>query len=141
METSMAGEKGNSSAHGGLSPLSQQIEWMGVAFRVPEDWQIVRHSLTLDRGGLTLVDRRGQRLQLRWNTVKQEPGVERMIDHEREEQQKAGTSEVRALRGFGGWRVLRSTEGDKVTTRALRFDPKTSRLLEVVVSTTEKERR
>lgn len=121
--------------------LSQPIEWMGVALSVPEDWQIVRHGMSLERGSLTLVDRRVQRLQLSWTSVPEEPDVERMIDHERGELEKTESgAEIRALRGFGKWRVLETAApSGAVTTRALRFDVKTSRLLEAVVSTRRDE--
>jgi hypothetical protein len=114
---------------------------MGVAFRVPDDWQIVRHSVSLERGSLTLVDRRVQRLQLSWSTVPQEPDVERMIDHERGELEKTESgAEIRALRGFGAWQVIETAApSGAVTTRAVRFDVKTSRLLEAVVSTRRDE--
>jgi hypothetical protein len=130
-------------ASGQLSAMSQAIEWMGIAFNVPEDWQIVRHGLSLDRGSLTLVDRRVQRLQLMWTNVKQEPDVERMIEHARKEAEKSESApDVRAFRGFGSWRVLRTAlPSGLVTTRAARFDAKTSRLLEAIVSTTVDEPR
>lgn len=141
MEPTMSGIERDRKASDRLPPLSQPIEWMGIAFRVPDDWQIVRHGLGLDRGSLVLVDRRLQRLQLWWSTVAREPDVERMIDHEREQVEKAeSAAQVRALRGFGAWRVLETALPDgAVSTRAARFDPKTSRLLEVVVSTRRDE--
>ena len=62
-----------------MPPCEQVIQWLGLRLCVPADWQVVRHSLAADRGGLVFVDRYRQRLQLNWTQVPCEPDLDRMI--------------------------------------------------------------
>ena len=36
--------------------LSDLVEWLGLQFAVPDDWQIIRHSLQPKGGRLVLVE-------------------------------------------------------------------------------------
>ena len=51
----------------------QTIEWLGMRFRVPDEWEIVRHSSKRRTGTLMFVDRRRQRMQLSWTECRGEP--------------------------------------------------------------------
>lgn len=129
-----------------VSSLPQSIEWMGIRLRVPEDWQVVRHGLLPEAGSLTLLDRRRQRLELTWLTCKNRPDLGRLI---RDYQTQAlvdlgpegGPGESMEPRSFGrGWRgffqpLCPSESRDaRALCRAVRFDERTSRLIEVSVS-------
>lgn len=129
-----------------VSALPQSIEWMGIRLRVPDDWQVVRHGLAPEAGTLTLVDRRRQRLELTWLTCKNRPDLGRLIrDYQEQARVESGTegasAESTELRSFGrGWRGFfqpLSTSGEqgaRTLCRAVRFDERTSRLIELSIS-------
>lgn len=116
------------------------VRWMGLRFRVPLDWEMVRHSKNSEKGSLVFVDRRRERLEVHWLDCQNEPDLERMVDNQRSLAQKEDP-EARAepLRGLGAWRALRITSRGSVVSRAVRYDAKTKRLVEVVVSSSEAE--
>jgi catechol 2,3-dioxygenase-like lactoylglutathione lyase family enzyme len=59
--------------------LAQRIDWLSLGFRVPRDWEIVRHSSNPARGALVFVDRRRERLRVSWTECQREPDLERLI--------------------------------------------------------------
>lgn len=116
------------------------VRWMGIRFRVPKDWQIVRHSKSLEKGTLVLVDRRRERLEVHWLDCRNEPDLERMIDNQKSLAKKQDPeAKAELLSGLNAWRGLRTTSGASVVSRALRFDTKTQRLLELIVSSSVDE--
>ena len=87
--------------------FSHEIAWLGLTLKVPEDWEIVRHSVAVERGSLIFVDRRRQRLELGWLSVKSEPDLEHWArDLEQEERRTNAEASLRRLDFKGGWRAL-----------------------------------
>lgn len=116
------------------------VRWMGLRFRVPCDWQMVRHSKNAARGNLVFVDRRRERLEVHWLDCRQEPDVERMLDNQRSlALSQDAQAKTEPLNGLGAWRALRTLTRGAVISRAVRFDPKTQRLVELVLSSSEDE--
>ncbi len=112
------------------------IEWLGLRLAVPDDWQIVRHSLNPRRGALSLVDRRRQRMQIGWTQCEQSPDLEHMLnDYRARTLESDPDSDIARIRGRDGWKGSRRTAEDAVLTRAIRFDRRTNRLVEAVILT------
>lgn len=112
--------------------FDQWIEWLGVRFCVPHDWQLVRHGLRPQHGSLVFVDRRVQRLTVSWTECRSEPDLERLLSDYRAklEQEASGGS-------FKEWRSRadrcleqRGPHGVRVT-RAVRYHAPHRRLLEI----------
>lgn len=115
---------------------TQKIQWLGIRLHVPEDWQIVRHSLSPQRGQIVLIDRYRQRMQLGWTQVKDEPDLDRMVEDYRSKQLAAQEgARIDDLPAVGDWRgTHRRFGGSELDViRAVRYDEPTKRLLEVVL--------
>ncbi|TVR47692.1 MAG: PqqD family protein [Puniceicoccaceae bacterium] len=67
------------------SPLLEAYAWMGLRLSVPAHWELRKHGVLPEAGALVWVDRYAQRLDLRWQTVKQDPDLDRMVQHRREQ--------------------------------------------------------
>lgn len=116
------------------------VRWLGLRFRVPCDWQMVRHSKNPEKGSVVFVDRRRERLEVHWQDCSNEPDLERMVDNQRSLAKKQDPeAHTEFLRGLGNWRGLRTQSKGAVLSRAVRFDPKTQRLVDLVVSSSEDE--
>lgn len=118
-------------------PCNQAIRWMGVAARVPGEWQIVRHSLSPSRGRLALIDRYRQRLTVNWTQCRDEPDLERMLADYRAQQFNAhDQADLTDLTGVPGWVGTRrrfAHSGQQIT-QAVCYDPQTRRLLEATIT-------
>ncbi|MEX0887607.1 MAG: hypothetical protein WD009_14340, partial [Phycisphaeraceae bacterium] len=108
---------------------------MGLRLTVPAEWEIVRHGTRPEQGSLSLVDRRQQRLQVRWRDLDREPDLAQMIaDHRARQLERDADAVFYPFEPIAGWRGLRRrVEAGHIMTRALRYDPSTARLLEAVV--------
>ena len=130
--TAFIGEGSAALARASLrGPTWQHVEWHGLALRVPSDWEIVRHGLSLAVGTLRFVDRRRERLSLSWAAVRSSPDLGRLL-----EESTAGGPDSEAPRAFelDSWRgIVRETRSG-IETRAVAHHAPTSRLLELVVS-------
>ncbi len=105
--------------------------WLGLEFEVPAEWEIVRHATNAARGSLIVVDRRRQRLEVRWSDCAKAPDLERLV-HDFKSKAEGGQGEVLAVEN--GFRGLRSTgDGGRLTTRAVRWDARSKRLLELTL--------
>jgi hypothetical protein len=114
---------------------AQSIAWLGLRLAVPTDWEVVRHSLSLRKGGLTLVDRRRQRLQLRWTACRKPPLLDRMLDDHRARQLKDEPDALIEPYHHGPWRgLVRELDDQTWLTRAAWYEPNERVLLEAVVS-------
>lgn len=119
---------------------AQSIAWMGLRLAAPADWEVVRHSLSPRKGGLTLVDRRRQRLQLRWTACRKPPLIDRMLDDHRARQLKDEPDAVIASYQHGPWRgLVRELDEQTFLTRAAWFEPNERVLLEAMISHGEEE--
>jgi len=67
------------------STLLEAYAWMGLHLSVPAHWELRKHGILPEAGALVWVDRYAQRLELRWQTVKREPALNRMVQHRREQ--------------------------------------------------------
>ena len=111
----------------------QPIEWLGMAFFVPRDWEIVRHSVRCEAGRLTFVDRRAQRLQLGWVRCRSTPAVDRMIsDYQARDQEEDAGYRFRSVER-GIFRGYRRVGGPMPLTRAGTFDEKGKRWIELTI--------
>jgi hypothetical protein len=122
--------------------LDQTIAWMGLEWRVPADWEIVRHSLVEKKGALTFIDRRRQRLVVSWTDSDHEPDLETMVsNHKSREIELDAEARVSVVSELRPWHAVRriSSAGD-VLTRAVLYHASAKRLIEVIVSTDTKER-
>jgi hypothetical protein len=108
---------------------------MGIHLRLPADWHVVRHSLKPELGKLDLVDRRRARLTLSWTQCKSPPDLDRLIsDYQDRERLDQADAKVEPLRRLGHWRGFRRAEGEgKTSHRAVRYDSKTARLIELLL--------
>jgi hypothetical protein len=113
----------------------QTIEWLGLRFKVPTDWEIVRHSLSPEKGSLGLVDRRRERMELFWTHLEREPDLDRMLGDQKSRELGAepGTTfgELGAPRSWRGFWL--SSSAGKAWARAVRFDAASARLVEAVI--------
>jgi hypothetical protein len=119
------------SSSASLSELPQAVSWLALGFRVPEDWEIVRHGIGFERGSLVFVDRARQRLSVSWTACPRAPDLERLLS-DFESQPHAAGETVLSQGDVSGFRVLecKRETGERVA-HALRFDPISSRLIEL----------
>jgi hypothetical protein len=117
-------------SRGAAERLSQTIEWLGIRFQVPAEWEIVRHTLDVETGSVVLVDRREQRLTISWTRCANKPDLERLVgDYEKRELESSPDVERFSLRDWQG--IYKRTERSVV--QAVTFDEPTSRLVEAVM--------
>ncbi|MEX0746222.1 MAG: hypothetical protein WD118_11525 [Phycisphaeraceae bacterium] len=118
-----------------LTQGNQTIEWLGVRFRVPGEWQIVRHSVVAEKGSLSLVDRRRQRLQLLWSDWAVKPDVGRLIgDYRSQASERDADATFETLDLPEPWLgVGRHVDRGEMLVRAARFDAATHRLIEAAL--------
>ncbi len=112
------------------------VEWLGLRLRVPNEWEIVRHSLLLERGSLVFVDRRRERLRLYWRDCERAPDLNRMLDDQRgKESLESSGAKFRQLNGLPGWQgFIREQGSDERVVHAAHFDANTLRLIEVIAT-------
>jgi hypothetical protein len=113
----------------------QTIEWLGLRFDAPADWEIVRHSLSPEKGSLGLVDRRCERMELFWTRLEREPDLDRMLRDQ--QSRELGAEPGATFRELGAPRSWRgfwlSSPAGKALARAVRFDAASARLVEAVI--------
>lgn len=130
----------------------QTVEWLGLRVRLPNEWQVVRHGVSPRSGSLVFVDRRRERMRVAWHACESEPDLEHMLrDQRRKEQAADAGAEIDELAGVRGWVGLRietssagaqsgpPLAGSRVVTRAVRYDARYQRLLEVLFTTPAQE--
>jgi hypothetical protein len=115
--------------------LTQEIEWLGLRFLVPEQWQIVRHGLVPEAGSLVLVDRRHQRLNLSWTQCQRRPDLTRLVeDYLGKEADIEPATEIERFTCGRRWRGIRQRKpGGEVISRGVLYHEQTSRLVELLV--------
>lgn len=114
-----------------LPELSQVVDWLGLGFRVPEDWEIVRHGIGFERGSLVFVDRVRQRLSVSWTACPRVPDLDRLLSDFESQPSTAGETVLTQNDRFG-FRVLEcETSAGARVTHALHFDSASSRLIEL----------
>ena len=115
----------------------QPVAWLGLEFRVPNDWQIVRHGIAVQRGSLTFVDRRRERLTLSWRDCQREPDLVRMVaDQRKRDQSDAGGVRFDALAVGPRWHGYVCNEPSRdPLARAVHYDATNHRLVELVSTT------
>lgn len=113
------------------------VHWSGLRFEVPRDWWLTRYGLDPDRGSLTWVDRRRQRLQLHWVRCGKPPDLTALtLDVGARERVLSPDGRVTRFDADGPWRgwvTHDSPEPGRRTVRAVRYDVDSDRLLEAVV--------
>ena len=114
----------------------QQLEWMGIRVCVPDEWEVVRHSLCPEQGSLRLVDRRRERLTLSWVTCATMPNLKRLVSDYTGQGHLEGLGPT-PLVTPKPWLGLTHADADGRGTllRAVHFDAPTSRLVEVLFLT------
>jgi hypothetical protein len=112
--------------------LGQRIDWLGLGFRVPADWEIVRHASKPEHGALVFVDRRRERLRVSWTSCEKPPDLARLLaDFSAAEEGESVAAEWQRPDGTRGFARVTS---DEALVRAVRYDPAQSRLLELALS-------
>lgn len=114
----------------------QTIQWLGIRFAAPRDWQVVRHGLSPKRGSLILVDRYRQRLTLTWTHTDKQPDLDRLAeDYRARLLEKNSGACVEPMTGIARWAGVqrRLSRGRVAVTEAMRYDAATARLLEAQV--------
>lgn len=87
-----------------IEERKQNICWAGFEFKVPNDWEIGRHSISLQQGSLVLFDRRRQRMEITWQTAKKEPDIKRSCEDLRTRcNENKNTGECSKIEEFHGW--------------------------------------
>jgi hypothetical protein len=119
------------SSHTVSPTLTQAVAWLALDFRVPEDWEIIRHSIGFERGSLVFVDRVRQRLSVSWTACAQAPDLDRVLS-DFEQQPLTVAEKVLSRAQCEGFRLLdcEKENGERVS-HALYFDPLSSRLIEL----------
>jgi hypothetical protein len=114
-----------------IPELTQAVNWLALGFRVPIDWEIVRHGVGFERGSLVFVDRVRQRLSVSWTACPRVPNLERLLSDFENQPLTMGETLLTQNDHFG-FRVLecKKSSGEHVT-HALRFDPASNRLIEL----------
>jgi hypothetical protein len=114
-----------------IPELTQAVHWLALGFRVPIDWEIVRHGVGFERGSLVFVDRFRQRLSVSWTACPRVPNLERLLSDFENQPLMVGETLLTQNDHFG-FRVLecKKSSGEHVT-HALRFDPASNRLIEL----------
>ncbi|HEY4102615.1 MAG TPA: hypothetical protein VGM44_01950 [Polyangiaceae bacterium] len=113
------------------SALVQPIHWLALEFRVPEAWEIVRHGIRFESGSLVFVDRARQRLSVSWTECPRAPDLERLFS-DFETRSNADGELSRNQRDCAGFRVLECIgKSAQPTTHALRYEPRSKRLIEL----------
>lgn len=110
----------------------QLVEWLGIRARLPSDWEIVRHAVSLRNGSLVFIDRRRQRLTLSWTECRHEPDLVRLV---RDYGARClASSSFEPCEGVGCWRGLVETrpDGERVA-RVVTYEPRSARLLEAML--------
>jgi hypothetical protein len=112
----------------------QSIEWLGMLFLVPCEWEIVRHSLNTKAGSLILVDRRRQRLQLSWTECEKIPGESIIFsDFKSRDLVENPECEISCIQEFGRFKGYLRCSGTDVLVRAGTYDAKFKRWIDVAV--------
>ncbi len=111
-----------------------EIEWLGMRFCVPPDWEIVRHSPSGKSGSLVFVDRRRQRMQLSWTECPSRPDTVRIFEdfraRDRAEVPDCTLGEIFKRKQWKGYR--RGSDGN-VLTRCGLYDRKNCRWVDLVL--------
>jgi hypothetical protein len=120
----------------------QTIEWLGLRFEVPAEWEIVRHGLSPKKGNLVLVDRRRERMELFWTHLEREPDLERMLlDQRHRELEAEPNATFQDLGSRRSWRGFwRTSPAGEVLGRAVRFERASERLVEAAMIGAEDRR-
>jgi len=114
--------------------LDQEIEWLGLRWWAPAEWEIVRHSTRADRGVVTMVDRRRQRFELIWREVPTRPDLEQLLDNYRSRDLEHNPDFRFETFRSSGWLGHRRWGGrGKALTRGARYAPEAGRLVEMVL--------
>lgn len=114
--------------------MHQHIDWFGMSFTVPREWEIVRHSTDKNRGRLGFVDRWNQRAQLTWRHVERKPDIGRMFKDLRS-RDRARFSDCRLSKTFklNGWTGYYRATARESITHAGRYDKRGDRWIELVL--------
>ncbi len=116
--------------------LTQVVEWLGLRLRVPVEWEIVRHSLSLDNGSLVFVDRRRETLRIFWRDCERAPDLNRMLSDQRSKDVlDFPGANIKELKGHSGWQgTLREQGNDERVVNAAHYDFRAARLIQVILT-------
>ena len=111
------------------------IDWHGMSFSVPADWEIVKHAVNPENGRLVFVDRRHQRLVLSWVTNDGPLDTQRLLsDCRSREVVESPDSIFRDMAPVKQWRGYWWRDRESTVTRAGYFDRVRSQWIEMVLA-------
>ncbi len=120
--------------------FAQHVAWMGIELALPRAWACVRHACNPNHGALVFADRLRPRLQLRWDTLKEQDAstfeAHRVLNNYRHAVlAEDEDSEVCPVHREGPWAwVTRRRDDGSVLGRALRLDSFGPRVVEITVT-------
>jgi hypothetical protein len=113
----------------------QVVEWYGLRFRVPTDWQLARHARSAQEGQLVFIDGDRERLTLAWTQTESAPDLRRLVDEyvtrTADDDHDTVVSTAALPRGWFGLNHLYE-DGDLLSF-GVCHDAPTSRLLEFLL--------
>ncbi len=122
--------------------LKNRIAWAGLEFETPADWEVSRHSPSFPSGGLVMVDRRRQRMEVAWRGCDREPDLRRSLEDLRERfSQPSSRSEPQSLDSVAGWVGFWCRADDQSSVaHALHWQRGTGRLIHVSIVARREDR-
>lgn len=116
-----------------MNPV-RTIRWLGMGITIPDDWEIAKHSVKVDRGQLSFVDRRHQRLQVGWTACKRRPDEKWIFeDFRARDLHNYPDCELGPVFRFEKWTGYYRQVDGKGLTRAGTFDRKLNRWIDVAI--------
>jgi hypothetical protein len=117
----------------------ERVIWQDIELEVPHSWEMLRQGLLYDRGLSVFWDRAEERLQLAWQRKAEPPDFGRLLSDLKARESAAHAAhpdttpkpEWIPLPAVPAWHGIVLRQGDRLTTRAARYDPAGRTLLEV----------
>ncbi len=113
---------------------ARYVRWLGMSMWIPDEWEIVRHSVREERGQLSFVDRRKQRLQVAWSACSRRPDTKWVFDDFRaRDKHRTPDCEIDENFQFEKWTGYHRTAEGQTLTRAGMYDHKFKRWIDVAI--------
>jgi len=112
----------------------QTTFWLGMRFKTPADWEILRHNIEPDKGQLVFADRTQGRLHVAWAAADRCPDVDQLFtDRRNRDKQHSDTCRFQSIPTIGQWQGYRCQQQTQTVTRAGIHDPIHRRWVELAI--------